>query len=114
MSYSLDRIAKTCHDVNQAYCRAIGDPVSLPYHLLSQEEKDSVLKGVQALMDNMFLSPEDLHKLWLDDKKKNGWKLGPVKDSVRKTHPCMIDYYFLPQSQKVKDHLFSAVVKAMR
>jgi hypothetical protein len=114
LSFSIDRIAKACHDVNQAYCLAIGDPVSLPYHLLSQEEKDSVKKGVQALIDNQFLSAQGLHEAWMADKKKDGWKLGPVKDSVRKTHPCMIDYYFLPQSQKVKDHLFSAVVKAMR
>ena len=34
----------------------------------------------------------------------------PVKDAVRKEHPCLVAFEDLPISQQAKDELFRAVV----
>ena len=52
------------------------------------------------------------HEAWLSDKVREGWKLGPVKDATKKEHPCMVPYKDLPLEQRIKDHLFKAVVRA--
>ena len=37
----------------------------------------------------------------------------PVKDVASKTHPCMLPYAEIPESQRKKDGLYLAVVRAM-
>ncbi len=61
---------------------------------------------------NPDLTAEDQHMQWMKDKVMAGWIYGPVKDSEAKTHPCILPYDELPPEQKVKDHVFRAIVKA--
>jgi len=56
-------------------------------------------------------TPEEGHEGWLRIKEKEGWVYGPVKDTVAKTHPCMLPYNELPADQRFKDTLFSLAVK---
>jgi len=55
-----------------------------------------------------------LHESWCDFKRADGWVFGEVKDAGAKTHPCLVPYAELPEEQKIKDHLFSAIVTALR
>jgi hypothetical protein len=50
----------------------------------------------------------------MEDKFKNGWKLGPVKDADKKEHPCLIPFDQLPEFQKKKDALFCAIVDSLK
>ena len=59
------------------------------------------------------LTPEESHNGWLAHKEKEGWVYGTIKDAVAKTHPCMVPYSQLPPEQRIKDHLFSTVVREM-
>lgn len=56
------------------------------------------------------MTPEQSHELWYAHKLAEGWKYGPVKNPETKEHPCMVAYQELPADQRVKDHLFRAVV----
>lgn len=55
---------------------------------------------------------ERLHEMWMAALERDGWKLGKIKDPVAKTHPCLIPYRDLSYTQRVKDSVFVAVVRA--
>lgn len=108
------RIAELAHEINRAYCHAIGDHSQPPWGMAPKWQRDSAVAGVLAHLKNPRLSPRDSHENWLKQKKAEGWVWGDVKDPDKKTHPCMKDYIDLPQEQQVKDHLFKAMVRLMK
>ena len=103
--------ARAAHEVNRAYCLAIGDTSQEPWDSSPQWQKDSAVQGVAKRLAGA--SPEELHKSWLAAKLADGWSLGDVKDVEKKTHPAMIPYADLPRSQRVKDRLFGSTVTEM-
>lgn len=107
------KAAEAAHEVNRAYCESLGDKSQSPWKDAPEWQKDSAMMGVRAVIQNPKLTPEDSHKLWLEQKQKDGWIYGDVKDVEKKTHPCMVEYEKLPELQKVKDHLFGVVVRMM-
>jgi hypothetical protein len=106
-------IAKVTHEVNKAYCEAIGDFSQVPWEQAADWQKESAIKGVTAVLDGTANSPEEQHAAWSAEKVATGWMFGEVKDAEAKTHPCLVPYEQLPQAQKVKDFLFRAVIKSM-
>ncbi len=69
------------------------------------------MHGVEGVMRGN--SPEQSHEGWLAEKIATGWVYGPVKDTEKKEHPCMLPYDELPPSQKAKDALFVRTVRSM-
>jgi hypothetical protein len=110
----VEDIARIAHEVNRAYCEAVADPSQLPWDEAPQWQKDSAVKGVRAALDNPSMTPEGSHKGWMAHKKADGWVYGPRKDPEKKQHPCMVPYDQLPLQQRVKDHLFLAVVNSSK
>jgi hypothetical protein len=106
-------IAECCHEINRAYCAAIGDTTQLAWHDAPQWQKDSAVDGVKAVIANPNGKPEDSHSNWLAHKLADGWTYGPVKDPNKKEHPCMVPYEELPAEQRVKDYLFIATVRML-
>jgi hypothetical protein len=49
-----------------------------------------------------FLSQME-HRRWMEEKLKGGWQYGPVKDPVKKTHPCLVPWEELPEDEREKD-----------
>jgi hypothetical protein len=107
-------IAKVCHEVNRGYCEAIGDRSQPPWDEAPDWQKQSAINGVQFSLDNPDAPPSASHDSWLAEKEATGWKYGPIKDPAKKEHPAFLPYDELPLEQKIKDHLFQAVVKAMQ
>lgn len=107
-------IAGVCHEVNRAYCESQGDHSQLPWELAPQWQIDSALHGVQLHLDNPDAGPEISHDHWWAEKAAAGWQYGEVKDPERKTHPCMVRFEQLPKAQQAKDHIFRAVVHALK
>jgi len=111
---NLEDIAKVCHQVNKAYCEAIGDHSQKDWSSADQWQRESAIKGVLFILDKgMEVSPGDTHKSWLAEKEAAGWKWGEVKDADAKTHPCFVAFEHLPVEQQAKDHLFVATVKSL-
>lgn len=109
---AVDRIARTCHEVNRAYCQRLGDFSQVPWNEVPEWQRDSARNGVRAILADPSTTPEQSHLNWRAQKEAEGWVFGPVKDVELKQHPCMLPYDQLPAEQQTKDHLFGAVVRA--
>lgn len=106
-------IAQVAHNINQALRAALGEDVEI-WADTTPEHKASILAGVDMHIANPDVTPEAAHESWLEQKVAEGWTLGDVKDVEAKTHPCLRPYAELPTGQKVKDHLFRAVVHSLK
>lgn len=109
----IEYVAKVAHEINRAYCAAIGD-FSQPRWVDAPDwQRNSAINGVKYHCDHPSGTPEDSHNNWLAVKHSEGWVYGETKDPVAKTHPCCRPYEDLPVEQRVKDHLFIAVVRQL-
>lgn len=108
---NIEVIARVCHEANRVIQIYADDPqVSPTYDLAPEWQKASAKQGVQDAIDGR--TPEELHQSWCDFKLLDGWRYGPKKDELNKTHPCLVDYSVLPEEQKLKDHVFASIVMA--
>ena len=108
----IEACARAAHEANRAYCIAIGDETRQPaWEDAPDWHRTSVINGVKGVLAGN--GPEQSHESWLAEKRRTGWKYGPVKDPDKKEHPCFLPYAELPPEQQKKDHLFILVVLAM-
>ena len=103
--------ARAAHEVNRAYCIALGDESQPPWESAPDWQKSSAVNGVKGVLAGN--TPEQSHESWLAEKAATGWKYGPVKDPERKVHPCFVPYAELPEAQKHKDRMFVETVRLM-
>jgi hypothetical protein len=108
----ISEIAGVCHEANRAICKFFGDDSQVPWDEASGWQVESACHGVAALMTHPDLTPAQQHELWMQHKLDNGWCHGFVKDEEKKTHPCLVPYEQLPEHQRLKDHVFQAIVRA--
>jgi len=109
----IDEIAHIVHEVNRIFCEALGDYSQPRWENAMNWQVKSTKSDISAIMANPSLTPEESHKYWVRDKERDGWKYGEKKDVEKKEHPCMVEYDKLPEEQKVKGKLFTAIVKAL-
>ena len=110
----IEKIAQVAHEVNKAYCEAIGDKSQTSWEDAPAWQKESAVLGVMFHVENPNAGPEASHNSWMKQKLDNGWRLGHVKDENEKTHPCIVPFEELPLGQKIKDHLFRQVVHSLK
>jgi len=106
-------IARVCHEVNRAYCEALGDTSQVPWEQAPEWQKKSALLGVELHANNHEAGPQASHESWMAQKEADGWIYGPVKDPQKKEHPCMVPFSELPTDQQAKDFIFRGVVIAL-
>jgi hypothetical protein len=108
-------LAVFCHSAWYAYTvQGLGEEGE-PWETAPTWQKESILEGV-ALWNKLYkdnpevtrgeflaLSAEASHQNWMACKLKDGWCYGSVKDPSKKTHPCLVSYEELPESQRKKD-----------
>lgn len=109
----IQKLAMIVHEANRAYCIAIGDNSQPRWEDAPEWQKESAVKGIEFRRKNPEASAASMHQSWLDEKMRTGWKYGKVKNPETKEHPCFVPYVDLPDEQKTKDHLFSAVLDAV-
>lgn len=111
-----EQIARIAHETNRAYCASIGDNSQPSWEDAPEWQKASARVGVEFHVDRLQVGsevpPSASHESWLEQKKADGWKYGPVKDADKKEHPCFVPYEQLPLEQRMKDYLFGAIVSA--
>lgn len=109
-----EQIASVCHEVNRAYCQALGDYSQPVWSDAPQWQKDSAMLGVELHISNPNAGPEASHVSWMAQKIKDGWVYGEVKNPDKKEHPCLVPFHELPKEQQAKDFIFRAVVHALK
>lgn len=110
-SYSVEEIAQVVHEANRALQRINGDLVSSPWEECGAEMQASIIDGVRVVQSGA--TAKQSHENWVRFKIQHGWTYGKAKSEAEKTHPCLVDYEDLPESQRVKDDLFGAIVGAL-
>lgn len=104
------QIAAIAHEINRAYCLALGDTSQPAWDQAPEWQQTSAINGVKFHLNNPASTPEESHANWLSEKLAAGWGWGEVKDPEAKKHPCCVPFESLPLEQRAKDHLFRAVV----
>ena len=113
MALTVEQIAAVCHEANRRYCLALGDTSQALWENAEEWQRQSAINGVGVRLRNLDAPISFQHEAWLEDKKKDGWKYGLVKDPAKKEHPCFLPYDQLPVEQQAKDALFVSIVKAL-
>lgn len=111
---TVEQIARVCHEANRGYQAAVpsvGIPVAASWDEFPEDQRKGVRQGVTLALTGA--TSQELHESWCNEKVATGWVYGPVKDAEAKTHPCLVAYDALPESQRAKDRLFAAVVRAL-
>ncbi|HBU9358026.1 TPA: hypothetical protein MDH17_000108 [Klebsiella pneumoniae] len=108
-----ESVARIAHEVNRAYCQSIGDDSQPAWEDAPEWQRESAINGVAFHLKN-DATPEQSHANWLEQKAREGWKYGPVKDVEKKEHPCFCSYGELPAEQRAKDYLFRGVVNSFK
>ena len=109
----IEQIAKLAHQANKVLCEILGDNSQPSWEDSPSWQRSSAINGVTFHLKNPAAPASSSHDSWLKEKKETGWKYGPVKDPVKKEHPCFVPYEQLPREQQAKDFLFKAVVHAI-
>lgn len=110
----IEDIAKVCHSTNRVYCQLLGDDSQAEWENTPEWQKVSAIEGVKAHLRVKSMTFIKSHNSWLKHKKETGWVYGKVKDSEKKTHPCMVAFKDLPKTQQTKDKLFCSIVNSMK
>ncbi|MGI5293166.1 RyR domain-containing protein [Nonomuraea polychroma] len=111
MKVVVDRVAQVCHEANRVLQIAAGEEPLPHWDDAPEWQRDSAAEGVMRALAGA--TPQALHEEWCKTKLAAGWTYGPVKDGDAKTHPCLVSYEALPEAQRIKDHMFHAIVRAM-
>ncbi len=108
-------IAAITHEANREYCARFGnDHTQVAWEAAPDWQRKSAIGGVLAVLSGEAKSPEEQHESWMRLKIEDGWKYGERKDAEAKTHPCLVPYAQLDEYQRRKDHLFRAIVLALK
>ncbi len=105
--------AKVAHQVNQAIRDFYGEDALPDWDKSSEELRNRGVIGVEQIIAKPETTPKEIHEIWISNMAKDGWRLGPVHDGVKKTHPNMCAYEELDDVQKLKDIIYITVVKTM-
>lgn len=111
---NIGQVAQVAHEVNRAYCMALGDASQPAWAVAPEWQRSSAIHGVEFHIKNPDAGPEASHDSWLAEKIENGWKFGVVKNPDAKEHPCCVPFGELPVEQRAKDFIFRAVVHVLR
>lgn len=107
------QIARICHSANLTYSRENGEGEQKRWGRISEGEQNSVIDGVKYFIEMGRPTPQQMHANWLRFKTSENWKYGIMKNAITKEHPCMVPYEDLPADQRLKDELFSAIVRVL-
>lgn len=67
-------------------------------------------KGIELpseLFSLMEMLAKNVHEVWAQNRIKEGWSYGPLRDDYKKQHPCLVPYEELSESEKEYDRATS-------
>lgn len=106
----LENASRAAHEANRLIQAEFGEEVAPPWDEAPAYMKESTRSGVEQIVANPEITPEELHEAWSDDRRRAGWVYGTEKNVELKTHHCLVPYDQLPEFQKKKDAVFRETV----
>jgi hypothetical protein len=107
------QIARVGHEGNRGYCETIGDASQPSWKDAPEWQRQSAANPVTshwALLEKARKpSPRHVHEVSAKEKQETGWRYGAVKEKGAPLPGCNED---LPEPEKLKDPIFSGIVKA--
>ena len=83
------------------------------WEYLTYEQQSHSINAVREIYSNSEKSAEELHELWMKPLIEHGWKVGEYS-SENKTHPCLVPFDKLPESEVVKDRIWQYLTEALK
>lgn len=111
MKSKIDIIARTVHESIRAYQTYLGEAVAPPWEISGWMMQEATLEGVELAIRNP--SPGASHELWMQSLIRGGWVYGPEKDAEKKTHPSLIPFEQLSETEKTKDAIVVAISRSL-
>ncbi|HEY8213281.1 MAG TPA: hypothetical protein VIG36_04015, partial [Methylocystis sp.] len=71
---NIEEIARVAHEINRAYCAALGDLSQPAWEDAPDWQKSSAINGVAFHRANPDAGPDHSHNEWLKEKATTGWK----------------------------------------
>lgn len=65
-------LAFVCHELNRAYCNALGDHSQKSWGAADQWQRDSAIKGVEFRLANPDAPSSSQHDSWMKEKLQQG------------------------------------------
>lgn len=109
----LDAIARTVHAALREWAAAHGQDDIPEWDFAPGWMHESTRESVRHALAHPGSGGRAQHEQWVQQKRADGWRHGPVKDPAAKTHPLMVPYEDLPDWERRKDILINAVVRAL-
>lgn len=78
---------------------------------ISEERLESLIDGTHYVLEHPNMTAEDNHKLWMQEKPKQGYSYGKKLSVEDKTHPSLILFNDLPDVEKRKDEMDLLMVR---
>ena len=63
----------------------------------------TAIKLPKELMNLAEEMAKNVHEVWAARRIADGWTYGEKRDDAEKTHPCLVPYEELPESEKEYD-----------
>lgn len=60
------------------------------------------LADIQPLLEDLA---RNAHEIWAQKRIQDGWVYGQQRDDAKRTHPCLVPYEQLPESEKEYDRV---------
>jgi RyR domain len=60
------------------------------------------LGELQPLLEDLA---RNAHEIWAQKRMQDGWTYGAHRDDAKRTHPCLVPYEQLPESEKEYDRV---------
>lgn len=73
----------------------------------------SSIESVEFVLQNPDAGQGAQHEQWMEQKKRDGWVWGEIKDVDAKTHPMLVLFEELPEDERTKDAILIALAKAL-
>ena len=112
---TFEQVAKICHQANKAFCEVNGDFSQVDWEDASDDDKEQgiiwTFFAADMLISGKISTAKDLFEMWKETKIEQGYTYGPVKDHVKKTNPCIVEYEQYPEFQRMHIELLFSIVK---